>query len=142
MQNHDRAISSRTAFLLRGLFSLGALYASLAVACQAAATHLPDTVFPVPNGRSMMHMAVDIALWHGIALCALTPASRYLHPQRLAFGCTGLALGTSLFSIPVTLHGFGILFPARLAPTGGTLLILSWLCVASAAFIRSPLKGS
>lgn len=89
-----------------------------------------------------MHMAADIALWHGIALCALTLGRKHLHPLRLTIGCTGLALGTALFSIPVTLHGFGILFPARLAPTGGTLLILSWLCVASTPFTRSTEKHS
>nr|WP_326831326.1 DUF423 domain-containing protein [Bombella favorum] len=142
MLHHDRPLSPQTSPFLKILFSLGAIYASLAVACQAAATHLPDTAFPVPNGRSMMHMAADIALWHGIALCALTLGNKYLHPLRLTIGCTGLALGTALFSIPVTLHGFGILFPARLAPTGGTLLILSWLCVASAPFTRSTGKHS
>lgn len=142
MLYHDRPISSPTHSFLKILFSLGAIYASLAVACQAAATHLPDAAFPIPNGRSMMHMAADIALWHGIALCALTLGSRQLHPLRLTVGCTGLALGTALFSIPVTLHGFGILFLARLAPTGGTLLILSWLCVASAAFTHSGEKRS
>ncbi|MCX5615999.1 DUF423 domain-containing protein [Bombella sp. TMW 2.2559] len=137
MLPHDRPIPSRMAFFLKALFALGALYAGLAVACQAMATHLPNTVFPVPDGRRMMHMAADIALWHGIALCALSLGSRQLHPLRLTIGCAGLALGTALFSIPVTLHGFGILFTARLAPLGGTLIILSWFCVASAALFRA-----
>lgn len=121
---------------LKLLFSLGAVSASLAVAFQAVATHLPDSAFPVARGREMVHMAADIALWHGIALCALTLGARQLHPLRLPLGCAGLALGMLLFSIPVTLHGFGILFPARLAPSGGTLLILSWLCVASSTLFR------
>lgn len=137
MLPHDRPVSSRTGTCLKALFALGAVYAGLAVACQAAATHLPDVHFPVPGGRQMMHMAADIALWHGIALCALPLGSRQLHPLRLVIGCIGLATGTALFSIPVTLHGFGILFPARLAPSGGTLIILSWFCVASAALFRS-----
>lgn len=127
---------------LKLLFSLGAISASLAVAFQAIATHLPDSAFPVLHGREMVHMAADIALWHGIALCALTLGSRQLNLLRISIGCAGLAAGMLLFSIPVTLHGFGILFPARLTPFGGTLLILSWLCVAAAVPFRSKRNQS
>ncbi len=131
MHPHNRDAPHHINNWLKCLFSLGAVFCSLAVALQAVATHLPDAAITISRGREMLHMAADIALWHGIALCALTLASRYLHPLRLTIGCTGIALGTSLFSIPVTLHGLGILFPARLAPMGGTLLILSWLCIAA-----------
>lgn len=136
MQQHNRTIPTYIHRILRYLFAFGAFYASLAVASQALATHLPDAAFLSPQGRDMLHRAADIALWHGIALCALSLGASQLHPLRLTCGCIGLALGTTLFSIPVALHGVGVLFPARLAPLGGTMLILSWLCVASSALQR------
>ncbi|MUG04911.1 DUF423 domain-containing protein [Bombella sp. ESL0378] len=133
MPPHNRMIPHSMCKILHYLFALGALYAGLAVATQALATHLPDAAFLPPQGRSMVQKAADIALWHGIALCALTLGVTRLHPLRLTIGCLGLALGTTFFSIPVALHGFGYLLLARLAPLGGSMIILSWLCVASSA---------
>ena len=47
----------------------------------------------------------------------------------------GWAIGATLFSGDVSLRAFSghRLFPMA-APTGGTLLILAWLCLAIAAF--------
>lgn len=128
--------SLHTSLILRACFATAALMSGISVALQAIAAHLPEAAFSPPHGRDMVHMAANIALWHGIALCALTIGAPYLHPLRTRIACVGMILGTLLFSISVTLYGLHITSSAPPAPFGGSLLILSWLLVASAAFQR------
>ncbi|MXV35527.1 MULTISPECIES: DUF423 domain-containing protein [unclassified Saccharibacter] len=126
--------SLHTSLMLKACFAIAALMSGSSVALQAMAAHLPEAAFSAPHGRDMVHMAANIALWHGIALCALTVGAPYLHPLRTHIACLGMLLGTLLFSISVTLYGLHITSSAPPAPFGGSLLILSWLLAASAPF--------
>ncbi|MXV44720.1 DUF423 domain-containing protein [Saccharibacter sp. 17.LH.SD] len=130
----QQTLSLSRSSLLRGCFVLAAMMGGFSVALQAIAAHLPDHFFMPPHGRSMVHQAADITLWHAIAVCSLCLGSPYLHPFRCRIACIGMTLGMLCFSISVTLHGFGSLLIAPLAPAGGTLLILSWFITASCAF--------
>ncbi|MDF7675050.1 DUF423 domain-containing protein [Acetobacteraceae bacterium ESL0709] len=121
-------------YILKSCFILGALFAAGGVILQAMATHLPADTLAQPRGREFLHSAADILLWHGIALCALSPLQGYLNPMRQLIACCLMSIGTLLFSIPVILLGLNMIQHAVSAPFGGSLLILSWLIMASAAF--------
>src|ERR1700741_5107957 len=116
-------------FAARGrlLAAAGALFASGAVALSAYAAHAAQG-----ETQAALHTAALMAFGHGIALAALSPRM----PTRIHFtALCGLLLGTLLFSGSLVLHHlFDI--PMRLAPFGGSVLILSWLLYAAAALRR------
>lgn len=131
-------LSLHTSLILKACFAIAALISGMSVALQAMAAHLPDSAFLASHGRNMVLMAANIALWHGIALCALTLGAPYLHPFRTRLACLGMVAGTLLFSVSVTLYGLHLTHSAPPAPFGGSLLILSWCLLASAPFQRRP----
>ncbi|MBX3712011.1 MAG: DUF423 domain-containing protein [Lysobacter sp.] len=113
--------------LRRALIACGGLYASAGVALSAYAAHAADA-----GARGSLQSAALIALLHGVALAALPrQVSRHVGWAALLM----LAVGTALFSgTIVAAHAFGM--PTRLAPFGGSLLILGWLLFAIDAIRR------
>ena len=104
------------------LAAAGAILAALAIALSAYAAHgVADA-----HARGNLQTAAMYAFAHGVALVVLAPAAaRRL--RRLALG--GLLLGTFLFA--GSLAGGALLgWPTRLAPSGGILLMASWLALA------------
>ncbi|GAD09616.1 hypothetical protein GFGA_1c1007 [Gluconobacter frateurii NBRC 103465] len=106
------------------------------------ASHLPDAAFAVPNGRGVLHTGVEILMWHAIALCALTLGAPLLGRRLVRLACLTMTLGTILFCTPVTLYALfdlkiGTLSVARIAPYGGTLLIISWLLAAASGLRKA-----
>ncbi len=120
----------------RPWFACGALFGLLAVAAAALASHLPDRLL-VPGGRESLRAAVQILGWHAPALLA---AALWLRESgrpglvRLAAG--GFVLGTVCFCAGVVPPAFGGPHLGRLAPTGGTLLVLGWALLAASAWPR------
>ena len=105
----------------RALAFAGALLAAAAVALAAYAAHGADA-----GAATSLQLAAVFAFGHGVALCALAPQS----PRRPGlWALAGLLLGVVLFSGSlVAAHALG--WPTRLAPAGGSLMILAWLLYA------------
>ena len=82
---------------------------------------------------AILQRGIEMQLWHALAL---------LGASRLAGVCAaiavwGLLAGTILFCAAVDTFAFGAGAIVRLAPAGGTLLILSWLMLCGAAVRRN-----
>ncbi|KAF1726931.1 DUF423 domain-containing protein [Pseudoxanthomonas japonensis] len=106
----------------------GGLLAAVAVGLSAYASH----GVAIAQSQSHVQMAALFAFGHGLALAALAPGTtRRLGTAALCL----LLLGTLLFA--GSLVG-GALFglPTRLAPTGGTMLMLGWVLWAVDAIRR------
>lgn len=113
--------------LRRLLAASGALLASAGVALSAYAAHASDVA-----ARSSLQSAALFALLHGVALAAL---SRQAVRRTGLCALLMLAVGTLLFSGTLAAaHFLGM--PTRLAPFGGSLLILGWLVFAIDAIRR------
>ena len=118
------------------LIALAGLMGAAGVALLAAAAHA------APGAG--LDSAGQILLFHAAAVLGATSLLRdplAFRPPALA-AVAGLVLGALLFSGDLTLRAFSghRLFPYA-APTGGTLLIVSWLGLAVAAVI-SRARGS
>jgi uncharacterized membrane protein YgdD (TMEM256/DUF423 family) len=111
----------------RLLGAAGAALAAMAVALSAYAAHVVQA-----HAQAALYTAAALSFGHGVALAALSSQAS----SRLRFvGLCGLLLGTVLFSGSLVLHhAFGL--PVRLAPFGGSVMILSWLLFAVAALRR------
>lgn len=111
----------------RLLAAAGALLGATGVALSAYAAHAAEA-----GARADLQSAGLFALVHGIALAALSLHSpRHLGTLALAM----LLLGVLLFSGSlVAAHFFGI--STRLAPIGGSTIILGWLLFAADALRR------
>ena len=114
--------------LSRILIALAALMGACGVMLAAAATHLPDA--------SRLASASSMLLFHGIAVLAIVAlADRAIVHARIGIvAAAGCVIAASLFAGDLSLRqyaGHG-LFPMA-APTGGTLLIASWLVLGAAA---------
>jgi uncharacterized membrane protein YgdD (TMEM256/DUF423 family) len=111
----------------RLLSAAGAVFAGAGVALSAYAAHATEG-----TARTNLQTAALFALVHGVALAAMSPQT----PHRL--GTTALSMlliGVLLFSGSLlAAHFFGA--STRLAPAGGSLLILGWLVYAVDAFRR------
>ncbi|MBR0559132.1 DUF423 domain-containing protein [Neokomagataea anthophila] len=122
----------------RPFLIIGSLFGACGVILGAISAHLPLKDYAVPTGPTALHNAADMLMWHALALCGLAIGHHLLTPRfgRLAgYSFTG---GTLLFVVPVILFALkdlhvGSLSIARIAPYGGTLLILGWLITALAA---------
>ncbi|SDY45650.1 Uncharacterized membrane protein YgdD, TMEM256/DUF423 family [Lysobacter sp. yr284] len=112
----------------RLLAASGAVLAALAVALSAYAAHAAAD----PHAQARLQSAAVFAFGHGIALAALAP------PARRAF--TRAVLGALLLGVLgfagslAAAHFFGA--STRLAPYGGSLMILAWLAYAADAVRR------
>jgi len=114
--------------LLRALIVVAGLYGAAGVALAAAAAHVADA------GR--LGPASSMLLVHACAIAAaVLLAERGLTHRLIGPAATvGFALGTALFAGDLALRQFAghSLFPMA-APTGGSVLIGSWLLLAVAA---------
>ncbi len=111
----------------RWLAACGGLFAACGVALSAYAAHGVEVA-----ARANLQTAALFALLHGIALAAL-PRSTGRRTGLLALAL--LALGTLLFSGSLFAH-HALGWPTRLAPAGGSLLIVGWLLYAIDALRR------
>jgi uncharacterized membrane protein YgdD (TMEM256/DUF423 family) len=111
----------------RALVAAGAIFASAGVGLSAYAAHVTEGA-----NQTSLQSAALFALAHGIALAALSRQT----PHRLGmFALSMLAIGVMLFSGSlVAAHFFAT--PTRLAPMGGSLLVLGWLLYAADALRR------
>ncbi|TQD40975.1 DUF423 domain-containing protein [Marilutibacter aestuarii] len=105
----------------RVLAASGAVLAAMSVGLAAYASHAADA-----DARSSLLLAAVFAFGQGLGLAALAPTRRrWLGTGAMA----ALLLGVLLFS--GSLAGGQLLgWPTRLAPTGGSLMILAWLALA------------
>jgi uncharacterized membrane protein YgdD (TMEM256/DUF423 family) len=114
--------------LHRILIVLAGIMGADGVMLAAASAHLPDA--------ARLGSASSMLLFHALAvLGAVALAERgVIHPRTGTVAAFGFVIAAALFAGDLTLRqyaGHG-LFPFA-APTGGTLLIVSWLALAVAA---------
>jgi uncharacterized membrane protein YgdD (TMEM256/DUF423 family) len=114
--------------LFRVLVALAGAMGAAGVALAAASAHQPDA--------TRLASASSMLLFHASAvLTAVLLAERSVIHMRLGLAAAfGFVVAAALFAGDLTLRQYAghSLFPMA-APTGGTLLILSWLMLAVAA---------
>jgi uncharacterized membrane protein YgdD (TMEM256/DUF423 family) len=113
------------------IIALAGLMGAAGVALAAAASHAaPAAKLDVAGFMLLFHAAAVLAAI-GLGHQGLLSRSAAL----VAAG--GLALGATLFAGDLALRAFAAtrLFPMA-APTGGVILIASWLALAAAALVR------
>ncbi len=134
MATQDSSASAPPSGAARSWFACGASLGLLGVASAALVAHLPDRML-AGEGREALRSAVQILGWHAAALLAaalwLRKGVRRL-PVHLAAWC--FLIGTSCFCVGVAVPAFGGPHLGRLAPTGGTLLMLGWALLAASAW--------
>jgi uncharacterized membrane protein YgdD (TMEM256/DUF423 family) len=112
----------------RILVILAAVMGADGVILAAASAHQPDA--------SRLLAASSMLLFHALAvLAAVALTERGIIDRRLGIvAASGFVIAAVLFAADLTLRQYAShrLFPFA-APTGGTLLILSWLLLAVAA---------
>ena len=121
------------------LFRLPIAIAGVIGACgvilAAGAAHLPDA--------TRLASASTMLLFHALAVLAtVTLAERgIIHPRIGLAALWGFIVGASLFAGDLTVRQYAghSLFPMA-APTGGTLMIASWLVLTVAAMWPAPTK--
>lgn len=111
----------------RALTALGALMAAVSIALAAYAAHGLE-----PQSASRLQLAAVFAFGHGVALAAL---ARTATRRLTLLALLGIAVGACLFAGSLlAAHFFDA--PTRLAPFGGSLMILAWLAYAVDAMRR------
>jgi uncharacterized membrane protein YgdD (TMEM256/DUF423 family) len=114
--------------LARTLAAFAGLMGASGVALAAMAAHLPDA--------TRLGTASSMLLFHAAAtLGAVALSERHILQPRIGLiAALGFVAGTTLFAGDLALRQFAghSLFPMA-APSGGTLLIASWLVVTVAA---------
>lgn len=116
--------------MMRLPIALAGLMGAAGVALAAAAAHGADA--------SRLASASAMLLFHATAILAATAllARGLLHDGIGLVAACGFALGAALFAGDLTLRQYAghSLFPMS-APTGGTVMIASWLAVTLAAVV-------
>ncbi|MBW7961711.1 DUF423 domain-containing protein [Bradyrhizobium sp. BR 10261] len=116
--------------MLRLLLALAGLMGAAGVALAAAAAHGTDA--------SRLASASAMLLFHATAILAVVAllARDLLHGGIGLIAAFGFGIGAMLFAGDLTLRQYAghSLFPMA-APSGGTLMILSWLVVTLAAVV-------
>ena len=108
----------------RTMAAAGGVLAAAAVALAAYASHAVE-----PGAGARLGIAAAFAFGHGLALAALAPRA---HGTAAQAALWALLAGVLLFAGSLAAaHFMG--WPTRLAPLGGTLMILGWLGHAAAA---------
>jgi uncharacterized membrane protein YgdD (TMEM256/DUF423 family) len=119
--------------LVRFLTGLAAIMGACGVILAAAAAHLPDA--------TRLGTASSMLLFHATAVLATVAIAdrAIVHARIGVVAAIGFVVATALFAGDLTLRQYAghALFPMA-APTGGTLLILSWLALAVAAMWPKP----
>lgn len=131
LRDYRMARMTHSALPSRLYRSCGALVVACGVIMGALTAHLPETAF-ASGGRAMAHGAMEMQMWQGLALVALGLGTERLSSRLLRIGAAGILLGTLLFCGAVYYTAFTGHHAGHIAPTGGSLLILSWLCLALA----------
>ncbi len=113
--------------MTRLLLALAGLMGACGVALAAAASHV--------NADPRLALAAGLLLVHAPALLGLAAQPS----PRLRWPGLGLAVGAALFSGDMAMRAFAdhALFPMA-APTGGVVMILSWLAVSVLAAFAKP----
>ncbi|MCX2564342.1 DUF423 domain-containing protein [Acetobacter thailandicus] len=120
----------------------GALLAASAVIMSALAAHLPDEQL-AQGGRAMLHNATDVQMWHALALISIGLRLPRHVPRLTLIAGFGLLTGTLMFVSGVCYTAFSGHRAFHIAPTGGSLLIISWCILAySWAFCKSRSENS
>jgi uncharacterized membrane protein YgdD (TMEM256/DUF423 family) len=119
--------------LFRMLVILGGIMGAAGVMLAAGAAHLPDA--------TRLASASSMLLFHATAVLAIVALTErgIFHAGIGIIAAAGFVIAAMLFAGDLTLRqyaGHG-LFPLA-APTGGTLLIVSWLVLAVAAAWPRP----
>ncbi len=115
---------------------IGGLYGLTGVIMAAVAAHaLPGRISPA--GLGFVHTAIEMQMWHALALFGCALLARQLPGNRLVvLAGAGFAIGTFLFCGAVyTLALAGTSLPA-VAPTGGFLTMLGWASLIAIALRR------
>jgi uncharacterized membrane protein YgdD (TMEM256/DUF423 family) len=119
----------------RLLIALAGLMGGAGVALAAASTH--GTTHGTDAGR--LAAASTMLLFHATAVLGAVAllARGLLHGAIGLAAAIGFAIGATLFATDLTLRQYAghSLFPYA-APTGGTLMIASWLTLSAAALVR------
>jgi uncharacterized membrane protein YgdD (TMEM256/DUF423 family) len=119
----------------RILVILAAVMGADGVMLAAAAAHQPDA--------TRLASASSMLLFHALAVLAVVALAErsILHLRIAMVSAWGFVVAAALFAGDLTLRQYAVhsLFPMA-APTGGTLLIASWLALAVAA--AWPRRGS
>ncbi|SDT37285.1 DUF423 domain-containing protein [Bradyrhizobium canariense] len=114
--------------LFRILIILAAIMGADGVILAAGAAHLPDA--------TRLASASSMLLFHALATLAVVALTErgILHARIGIAAAFGFVVAAALFAGDLTLRQYAghSLFPMA-APTGGTLLIVSWLVLAVAA---------
>jgi uncharacterized membrane protein YgdD (TMEM256/DUF423 family) len=117
-----------TGRLFRILIILAAVMGADGVILAAASAHQPDA--------ARLGAASSMLLFHAIAVLAVVALAErgVIHPRIGIAAASGFVLAAILFAGDLSLRQYAghSLFPLA-APTGGTLLIASWLVLAVAA---------
>jgi uncharacterized membrane protein YgdD (TMEM256/DUF423 family) len=114
--------------LFRVLVVLAGAMGAAGVALAAASAHQPDA--------TRLASASSMLLFHASAVLAavLLVERRVIHMQFGLAAALGFVIAAALFAGDLTLRQYaGHSLFTMAAPTGGTLLILSWLLLAVAA---------
>lgn len=122
----------------RFFFTVGAIFAGLAVAMGAATGHESSTFSEM--ARIWLEKAVRYQFLHGLALIATAIAlGLWREPQRLlaTAGWCFLA-GTLFFSGSLYFMAFTGISAGYLTPLGGTCYLAGWLAMVLAGFKLSP----
>jgi uncharacterized membrane protein YgdD (TMEM256/DUF423 family) len=114
--------------LLRILIILAAIMGADGVVLAAASAHQPDA--------TRLASASSMLLFHALAVLAVVALTErgILHVRIGMVAAWGFVVAATLFAGDLTLRQYAghSLFPMA-APTGGTLLIVSWIVLAVAA---------
>jgi uncharacterized membrane protein YgdD (TMEM256/DUF423 family) len=114
--------------LFRILIILAGIMGADGVVLAAGAAHLPDA--------TRLASASSMLLFHALAVLAVVALAErgVIHVRIGIVAAWGFVLAAALFAGDLTLRQYAghTLFPMA-APTGGTLLIVSWLVLAVAA---------
>lgn len=119
---------------------IGALNGAWAVVFGALGAHALDPALLAAT-RAMFETAVQYQFFHALALIGIAAISPRID---IDFARKALMVSGSCFSIGIllfcgglyALSALGIALGARLAPVGGTLLIIGWLSLALAGVAR------
>jgi uncharacterized membrane protein YgdD (TMEM256/DUF423 family) len=119
--------------LFRILIILAAIMGADGVILAAASAHQPDA--------TRLASASSMLLFHAAAVLGIVALAerRVLHVRIGIAAACGFVVAAGLFATDLTLRQYAghSLFPMA-APTGGTLMILSWLLLAVAAAWPRP----
>ncbi|SHN14479.1 DUF423 domain-containing protein [Roseibium suaedae] len=123
--------TSFTAPLFRAGLFLGGLAGAAGVALMAASAHLDDT--------GLLRLAAEMLLFHAPALLAIGALSQMRKAPLLPVAAILMTCGLILFCGDLTSRAMlGDRLFSMAAPTGGSLMILSWLATLSSAFWVRP----